>query len=84
MLSRITWKKFWRSKNIVTVLALTVATFLGSVPARAVTCEDVRGLSTAEQDYWSKQLHLSSQQRHLIYAACYLNYRPNSQEIVRR
>jgi hypothetical protein len=84
MRSQMTWKKLWSSKNIPILLTITIATFLGSMPARAFTCEDVRGLSTAEQNYWSKQLNLSSTQRHLIWVACYRNYRPKTEEIVRR
>lgn len=80
----ISWNKSWRSKNIVVLLALALTSVLGSIPARAFTCDDVRGLSTAEQDYWSKQLMLSSMQRRLIYVACYQNYRARTQEIVRR
>jgi hypothetical protein len=86
MRSPITWKKSWHSKNVTILLALTIATFLGSFPARAFTCEDVRGLNTAEQNYWSKQLRLSSAQRRLIWVACYRDYHPGvqEQEIVRR
>ena len=80
----ISWNKSWRSKNMAVLLALTLTSFLGSIPARAFTCDDVRGLSTAEQDYWSKQLKLSTMQRRLIYVACYQNYRPRTQEIVPR
>lgn len=86
MRSQMTWNKSRYSKNISILLTLTIATFLGSMPARAFTCEDVRGLSTAEQNYWSKQLQLSSAQRRLIWVACYRNYHPGAQEqeIVRR
>jgi hypothetical protein len=79
-------KKSWSSKKILALLVLSGATLLGSIPARAFTCEDVRGLSTAEQNYWSKQLQLTSVQRRLIWVACYRDYHPNSQEqeIVRR
>jgi hypothetical protein len=84
MRSPISWRKSWRSNNITILLAVTVATFLGSMPARAFTCEDVRGLNTAEQNYWSKQLQLSSAQRHLIWVTCYRDYHPRAEEIVRR
>lgn len=77
-------KRSWQSENITILLAMTVATFFGSLPAHAFTCEDVRGLSTAEQDYWSKQLNLSSAQRHLIWVACYRDYHPKAEQIVRR
>ncbi len=43
----------------------------GTAPVQAVTCEDVRSLSRAEQDYWSKQLNLTREQRHQIWQACY-------------
>lgn len=84
MLSTITVKKSWPARNAATLLALTVATFLGSSSARAVTCEDVRSLSSEEQDYWSKRLNLSSEQRHKIWVTCYRDYHPKPQEIVRR
>jgi hypothetical protein len=79
-----TWNKSRYPNKIAILLSLALSAFLGSVPAHAFTCDDVRGLSTAEQDYWSKQLQLSSAQRRLIWVACYRDYRPRSQEIVRR
>src|ERR1700737_2195982 len=42
-----------------------------STPVLAVTCEDVRGLTKAEQNYWSKRLGLTADQRHRIWLACY-------------
>lgn len=48
-----------------------------------ITCDDVRRLSPAEQNYWSQRLNLSSDQRHRIYVACYQNYdRRHSQDVV--
>lgn len=54
---------------------------IGLAPAGAqsfngVTCDDVRSLSHAEQEYWSARLNLSAEQRHRIYVACYQNYHP--------
>jgi hypothetical protein len=46
-----------------------------SVPAAAVTCEDVRALSKAEQDYWSQLLGLTHAQRHQIWLRCYRHAR---------
>jgi hypothetical protein len=63
------------AKAIATVLALIVTSLVGLSPARAVTCDDVRDLNVAQQDYWSKRLHLSFLQRHLIWVACYRDYR---------
>lgn len=75
----------FQSKRLAVVLAMTLASLVSSLPARAVTCEDVRALSPALQDYWSKRLHLSAQERHLIYVACYQNYHPNVPlQLVRR
>jgi hypothetical protein len=42
-----------------------------SLPAAAVTCEDVRALSKADQDYWSRVLGLTQAQRHQIRLQCY-------------
>lgn len=41
-----------------------------------VTCDDVRALSQAEQNYWSERLHLSAEQKHRIYVTCYQHYHP--------
>lgn len=55
----------------------------GLAPAAAqsfngVTCDDVRRLSPAEQDYWSHRLNLTSAMRHRIYVACYEKYDPRN------
>lgn len=53
-------------------LIAAVAVFIvSSSPVYAVTCEDVRNLSAAEQAYWSKRLNLTSAERHQIRRACY-------------
>ena len=45
---------------------------LGAVSAAgAVTCDDVRSLTRAEQEYWAKRLHITAEQRHEIWRACY-------------
>ena len=74
-------------KNTLALLTLIILTGIGTMPAHAVSCEDVRGLSKAEQDYWSKRLNLTAEQRHQIWLACYRDYRPNqpkSEELVLR
>jgi hypothetical protein len=43
--------------------------------AQAITCEDVRSLTRAEQEYWSKRLNLTREQRHQIWQACYGKFR---------
>ena len=54
------------------LLAAAALTFgAWTVPVQAVTCEDVRSLTRAEQEYWSKQLNLTREQRHQIWQACY-------------
>lgn len=58
--------------------------WLSTLPAAAFTCEDVRNLSTDQQNYWSQRLHLSSLQRHLIWVACYQNYHPDRLRVARR
>ena len=51
--------------------ASTLTILTAAVPARAVSCDDVRALTKAEQVYWSKKLNLSAEQRHRIYQECY-------------
>jgi len=58
------------------------ACILGAAPTFAqsyhgVTCDQVRSLSRAEQNYWCARLKLTPQQRHRIYVACYLKYVPH-------
>ena len=50
----------------------------------AFTCEDVRSLSTAQQNYWSQRLHLSASQRHVIWVACYQKYRAPELRVAHR
>lgn len=85
MRSLIVMKRHLRLVNAAVLLTFTIAIFFSSTRAHAFTCDDVRHLSAAEQNYWSKVLHLTSGQRHLIWVVCYRDYRPNSQQqIVRR
>lgn len=64
---------FARATKLVAGGALVAATaaVLGSGPVLAFTCEDVRGLTKAEQNYWSKQLNLTPEQRNRIWLECY-------------
>lgn len=72
----------------MTVVKWSAVLFLlsGLMPAAAqsyhgVTCDDVRRLSPAEQNYWSERLNLSAEQRHRIYIACYQNYRHRGHDV---
>jgi hypothetical protein len=56
---------------IVGCFALAGAVACSLPAAAAVTCEDVRALSKAEQGYWSKVLGLTQAQRHQIRVECY-------------
>jgi len=62
-----------RKFMLLAAAALTIGA--GTVPVQAVTCEDVRGLSHAEQEFWSKRLNLTREQRHQIWQACYGRFR---------
>ena len=44
---------------------------MSSVPVRAVSCEDVRSLTRAEQIYWAKRLNLTAEQKNRIRLECY-------------
>ena len=64
--------------NAINSALVAALLFFALVPASAqtfqgVTCDDVRHLSPAEQNYWSARLNLSAEQRHRIYVACYQN-----------
>jgi hypothetical protein len=69
----------------LSVAALLLVCGLASARAQTfqgISCDDVRRLTTAEQDYWSERLNLSAEQRHHIYVACYQNYRgPRRQDV---
>ena len=58
-------------------LCIAAALFIlaGRSPAQAVTCDDVRALTPAEQVYWSKRLNLSREQQDQIRRACNLHPR---------
>jgi hypothetical protein len=56
---------------IVACLALAGALACSVPAAAAVTCEDVRALSKADQEYWSQVLGLTQAQRHQIRVECY-------------
>jgi hypothetical protein len=51
--------------------AASVVLLMSAVPVFAVSCEDVRSLTRAEQIYWSKRLNLTPDQKHRIWLECY-------------
>jgi len=63
--------------SAASLLAMTATACVTSTPAAALTCEDVRGLSQAERDYWSKRLNISTEERRQIWLTCYKDYHPN-------
>ncbi len=62
-------------KRSMMLIAAAILVGAATASVRAVTCEDVRSLSRAEQDYWSKRLNLTREQRHQIWQACYGRFR---------
>ena len=85
MISKPLLLKNRSARNAAALFIVCTALSAASSSARAVTCEDVRALSSEEQDYWSKKLNISAEQRHRIWIACYRDYHPaKGQEIVRR
>jgi hypothetical protein len=67
-MTRVTWLAF-------------IALLIGVEPTRAVTCEDVRSLSRAEQEYWAKRLNLTQAQRVQIWRACYGDGTPKLHQV---
>jgi hypothetical protein len=51
--------------------ASAIILLMSSAPVLAVSCEDVRSLTRAEQIYWSKRLNLTAEQKHRIWLECY-------------
>jgi hypothetical protein len=78
MLPNLKFKKLWWP-NIAIAPGVSMAVLV-SLPAHAVTCEVVRGLSAAEQAYWSNLLRLTSTERRQIRTACYTNYHAKLQQ----
>jgi hypothetical protein len=73
--------RFGRSFGIVGLITVVlVALSVSLSPAAAVTCQDVRKLSAAEQEYWARRLRLTAAQRHQILATCYKSS-PRSNQI---
>ena len=65
-------------------LVALAAAFIVSSSAHAVTCEDVRNLTTAEQAYWSKRLNLTPAERYRIWLTCYKAPRDGTSSILVR
>jgi hypothetical protein len=55
----------------VSLAAGAVVLLMSAVPVLAVSCEDVRSLTRAEQIYWSKRLKLTAEQKNRILLECY-------------
>jgi Spy/CpxP family protein refolding chaperone len=62
-----------RATRLVVGIALlaTIAVMASATPVLAITCDDVRGLTRAEQSFWSKHLNLTPEQRYRIRVQCY-------------
>ncbi len=73
-----------RQYGMPVIIGVALLIWVSASPARAFTCEDVRGLSMEEQNYWSQRLHLSSLQRHVIWVACYQKYRAPELHVAHR
>jgi hypothetical protein len=72
-------------QNFAGAALLLISACVISSSAQAFTCDDVRHLTAAEQNYYAKLLHISAAERHQIWTACYRNYRPGLQaELTRR
>jgi hypothetical protein len=72
-------------QNFAAAALLLISASTISSSAQAFTCDDVRHLTSAEQNYYVKLLHISAVQRHQIWVACYRDYRPGLQaQLVQR
>ena len=60
----------WLAGN-ASLAAGALVLLMSSAPVLAVSCEDVRSLTRAEQIYWSKRLKLTTEQKNRIWLECY-------------
>ena len=60
----------WLAGN-ASLAAGALVLLMSSAPVLAVSCEDVRSLTRAEQIYWSKRLKLTAEQKNRIWLECY-------------
>jgi hypothetical protein len=61
-------------RKVLFGFGVTVALVGGQASAQAVTCEQVRSLSRAQQEYYAKKFGITAAQRRQIYLKCYKNY----------
>jgi hypothetical protein len=73
-----------RRQKIAVLIGSVLALLLIASPVPAFTCEDVRGLTREQQNYWSQRLQLSASQRHSIWVSCYEEYRADPLRLARR
>ena len=61
----------WLAGSASLAAAGAAVLLMSAVPVLAVSCEDVRSLTRAEQIYWSKRLKLTTEQKNRILLECY-------------
>jgi hypothetical protein len=73
-----------RRQKIAVLIGGVIALLLIASPVAAFTCEDVRGLTREQQNYWSQRLQLTASQRHSIWVSCYEKYRADPLRLAHR
>jgi hypothetical protein len=61
------WSRVTARTSGVALAALVIS----AMPVLAVTCDDIRALTKAEQIYWAKRLNITPEQRQRIRLECY-------------
>lgn len=74
-----------RSQSLALCVGAALLFLMASVSSvLAFTCEDVRSLTSEQQNYYAKVFHVSAAQRHQIWLACYVNYHAKGLRIAHR
>jgi hypothetical protein len=73
-----------QSQSVMRLFGAIATLWLTTYSAHAFTCEDVRRLTAAQQNYYATLFHISAPQRHQIWVACYLNYRADRTRVAVR
>jgi hypothetical protein len=71
-------------QRLASFIGVAAFMYLSASPARAFTCEDVRRLTSAQQNYYAKLFHIGAAERHQIWVACYVNYHADRTRVAAR
>ncbi len=71
-------------QRVASFFGASAVLWLAACPAYAFTCDDVRRLTSTQQNYYAKLFHIGTAERHQIWVACYVNYRADQTRVANR